>query len=63
MTLGSQVQKKADKMGEELLSDGTQENDTGFWESLTRYTTGFLSSLTRYTVSVALCALTRPDLV
>ncbi|KAG7261730.1 hypothetical protein CRUP_023717 [Coryphaenoides rupestris] len=31
----------------ELLSDGMQENDSGFWESLTRYTTGFLTSLTR----------------
>uniref|UniRef100_A0A8C5CCI1 UDP-glucose glycoprotein glucosyltransferase 1 n=1 Tax=Gadus morhua TaxID=8049 RepID=A0A8C5CCI1_GADMO len=27
------VQKKADKMSEELLSDGTPENDSGFWES------------------------------
>lgn len=32
-----QVQKKPDKFGEELLSDGTEENDTGFWKSLTRY--------------------------
>ncbi|XP_063076089.1 UDP-glucose:glycoprotein glucosyltransferase 1-like [Engraulis encrasicolus] len=34
------VQKKPDKMNEELLSDGTQENDSGFWESLTRGFTG-----------------------
>ncbi|XP_030212800.1 UDP-glucose:glycoprotein glucosyltransferase 1 [Gadus morhua] len=34
------VQKKADKMSEELLSDGTPENDSGFWESLTRGFTG-----------------------
>lgn len=32
-----QVQKKPGKVNEELLSDGTEENDTGFWESLTRY--------------------------
>lgn len=31
-----QVQKKQDKLDEELLSDGTEENDTGFWKSLTR---------------------------
>uniref|UniRef100_A0A7N9AML1 UDP-glucose glycoprotein glucosyltransferase 1 n=1 Tax=Mastacembelus armatus TaxID=205130 RepID=A0A7N9AML1_9TELE len=31
------VQKKPDKLNEELLSDGTEENDTGFWKSLTRY--------------------------
>lgn len=31
-----QVQKKLDKQNEELLSDGTEENDTGFWKSLTR---------------------------
>ncbi|XP_028250934.1 UDP-glucose:glycoprotein glucosyltransferase 1 isoform X2 [Parambassis ranga] len=34
------VQKKPDKFNEELLSDGTDENDTGFWTSLTR---GFTS--------------------
>nr|XP_019953448.1 PREDICTED: UDP-glucose:glycoprotein glucosyltransferase 1 [Paralichthys olivaceus] len=34
------VQKKPDKFNEELLSDGTEENDTGFWESLTRGFTG-----------------------
>ncbi|XP_036410069.1 UDP-glucose:glycoprotein glucosyltransferase 1 isoform X2 [Megalops cyprinoides] len=34
------VQKKPDKMNEELLSDGTHENDSGFWESLTRGFTG-----------------------
>uniref|UniRef100_H2UQ26 UDP-glucose ceramide glucosyltransferase-like 1 n=1 Tax=Takifugu rubripes TaxID=31033 RepID=H2UQ26_TAKRU len=34
------VQKKPDKMNEELLSDGTEENDTGFWKSLTRGFTG-----------------------
>uniref|UniRef100_A0A671PN63 UDP-glucose ceramide glucosyltransferase-like 1 n=1 Tax=Sinocyclocheilus anshuiensis TaxID=1608454 RepID=A0A671PN63_9TELE len=32
-----QVQKKPDMMNEELLSDGTHENDSGFWTSLTRY--------------------------
>lgn len=32
-----QVQKKPDKFNEELLSDVTEENDTGFWKSLTRY--------------------------
>lgn len=32
-----QVQKRPEKFSEELLSDGTQENDSGFWESLTRY--------------------------
>lgn len=32
-----QVQKKPGKVNEELLSDGTEENDTGFWKSLTRY--------------------------
>ncbi|XP_061824096.1 UDP-glucose:glycoprotein glucosyltransferase 1 [Nerophis lumbriciformis] len=34
------VQKKADKFNEELLSDGTEENDSGFWKSLTRGFTG-----------------------
>uniref|UniRef100_A0AAX7VH14 UDP-glucose ceramide glucosyltransferase-like 1 n=1 Tax=Astatotilapia calliptera TaxID=8154 RepID=A0AAX7VH14_ASTCA len=34
------VQKKPDKFSEELLSDGTEENDTGFWNSLTRGFTG-----------------------
>uniref|UniRef100_A0A4W6ECB8 UDP-glucose ceramide glucosyltransferase-like 1 n=1 Tax=Lates calcarifer TaxID=8187 RepID=A0A4W6ECB8_LATCA len=34
------VQKKPDKFNEELLSDGTEENDTGFWKSLTRYSCG-----------------------
>lgn len=34
----SQVQKKPDMMNEELLSDGTHEDDSGFWTSLTRYT-------------------------
>ncbi|XP_058471290.1 UDP-glucose:glycoprotein glucosyltransferase 1 isoform X1 [Solea solea] len=34
------VQKKSDKLNEELLSDGTEETDTGFWKSLTR---GFTS--------------------
>ncbi|KAJ8357028.1 hypothetical protein SKAU_G00198220, partial [Synaphobranchus kaupii] len=34
------VQKKPDKMNEELLSDGTPENDSGFWGSLTRGFTG-----------------------
>lgn len=30
----SQVQKKFDMMNEDLLSDGTNENESGFWESL-----------------------------
>ncbi|XP_047197614.1 UDP-glucose:glycoprotein glucosyltransferase 1 isoform X1 [Hippoglossus stenolepis] len=34
------VQKKPDKFNEELLSDGTEENDAGFWKSLTRGFTG-----------------------
>ncbi|XP_068195286.1 UDP-glucose:glycoprotein glucosyltransferase 1 isoform X2 [Antennarius striatus] len=34
------VQKKPDKYNEELLSDNTEENDTGFWKSLTRGFTG-----------------------
>ncbi|XP_077476984.1 UDP-glucose:glycoprotein glucosyltransferase 1 [Stigmatopora argus] len=35
------VQKKADKFNEELLSDGSaEENDSGFWKSLTRGFTG-----------------------
>ncbi|XP_077394510.1 UDP-glucose:glycoprotein glucosyltransferase 1 isoform X1 [Festucalex cinctus] len=35
------VQKKADKINEELLSDSSaEENDTGFWKSLTRGFTG-----------------------
>lgn len=34
------VQKKPDKMNEELLSDGTNEDDSGFWQSLTRGFTG-----------------------
>ncbi|XP_015216779.2 UDP-glucose:glycoprotein glucosyltransferase 1 isoform X1 [Lepisosteus oculatus] len=34
------VQKKPDKINEELLSDGSHENDSGFWESLTRGFTG-----------------------
>uniref|UniRef100_A0AAR2L2Z5 UDP-glucose ceramide glucosyltransferase-like 1 n=1 Tax=Pygocentrus nattereri TaxID=42514 RepID=A0AAR2L2Z5_PYGNA len=34
------VQKKPDMMNEELLSDGTDENDSGFWQSLTRGFTG-----------------------
>lgn len=34
------VQKKPDKFNEELLSDGTEENDTGFWTSFTRGFTG-----------------------
>ncbi|XP_072544405.1 UDP-glucose:glycoprotein glucosyltransferase 1 isoform X2 [Salminus brasiliensis] len=34
------VQKKPDRMNEELLSDGTNENDSGFWQSLTRGFTG-----------------------
>ncbi|XP_046707685.1 UDP-glucose:glycoprotein glucosyltransferase 1 isoform X1 [Silurus meridionalis] len=34
------VQKKPEMMNEELLSDGTSENDSGFWESLTRGFTG-----------------------
>nr|XP_020469630.1 UDP-glucose:glycoprotein glucosyltransferase 1 isoform X2 [Monopterus albus] len=34
------VQKKLDRLGEELLSDGTEDDDTGFWKSLTRGFTG-----------------------
>uniref|UniRef100_UPI0037E97DDD UDP-glucose:glycoprotein glucosyltransferase 1 n=1 Tax=Semicossyphus pulcher TaxID=241346 RepID=UPI0037E97DDD len=34
------VQKKPDKHNEELLSDVTEENDAGFWKSLTRGFTG-----------------------
>ncbi|XP_066537014.1 UDP-glucose:glycoprotein glucosyltransferase 1 isoform X2 [Hoplias malabaricus] len=34
------VQKKLDMMNEELLSDGTNENESGFWQSLTRGFTG-----------------------
>lgn len=34
------VQKKPDKFNEELLSDMPEENDTGFWKSLTRGFTG-----------------------
>uniref|UniRef100_A0A672IV37 UDP-glucose ceramide glucosyltransferase-like 1 n=1 Tax=Salarias fasciatus TaxID=181472 RepID=A0A672IV37_SALFA len=34
------VQKKPDKFNEELLSDGTEDNDTGFWKSLARGFTG-----------------------
>lgn len=34
------VQKKPDKFNEELLSDVTEENDAGFWKSLTRGFTG-----------------------
>ncbi|XP_034145677.1 UDP-glucose:glycoprotein glucosyltransferase 1 isoform X2 [Esox lucius] len=34
------VQKKPEKFEEELLSDGTPENDSGFWGSLTRGFTG-----------------------
>ncbi|XP_012736496.2 UDP-glucose:glycoprotein glucosyltransferase 1 isoform X1 [Fundulus heteroclitus] len=34
------VQKKPDKFNEELLSDGTEEDDDGFWKSLTRGFTG-----------------------
>ncbi|XP_054652260.1 UDP-glucose:glycoprotein glucosyltransferase 1 isoform X2 [Dunckerocampus dactyliophorus] len=34
------VQKKPDKFNEELLNDGTEENDSGFWKSLTRGFTG-----------------------
>ncbi|XP_005798400.1 UDP-glucose:glycoprotein glucosyltransferase 1 isoform X2 [Xiphophorus maculatus] len=34
------VQKKPDKFNEELLSDGTEENDSSFWKSLARGFTG-----------------------
>ncbi|XP_068608113.1 UDP-glucose:glycoprotein glucosyltransferase 1 [Brachionichthys hirsutus] len=34
------VQKKPDKFNEELLSDSTEDNDVGFWKSLTRGFTG-----------------------
>ncbi|KAM6969007.1 UDP-glucose:glycoprotein glucosyltransferase 1 isoform 1-T1 [Tautogolabrus adspersus] len=38
------VQKKPDKFNEELLSDTTEENDDGFWKSLTRGFTGGVKS-------------------
>ncbi|XP_053565723.1 UDP-glucose:glycoprotein glucosyltransferase 1 isoform X2 [Bombina bombina] len=34
------VQKKPDKLNEDLLSDGTSENESGFWESITWGLTG-----------------------
>uniref|UniRef100_A0A8C0J456 UDP-glucose ceramide glucosyltransferase-like 1 n=1 Tax=Chelonoidis abingdonii TaxID=106734 RepID=A0A8C0J456_CHEAB len=34
------VQKKLDMMNEDLLSDGTSENESGFWESLKGFTGG-----------------------
>ncbi|MGH0147838.1 UNVERIFIED_CONTAM: hypothetical protein FKN15_073739 [Acipenser sinensis] len=34
------VQKKSDKINEELLSEGNHDSDSGFWESLTRGFTG-----------------------
>ncbi|XP_047673638.1 UDP-glucose:glycoprotein glucosyltransferase 1 isoform X1 [Tachysurus fulvidraco] len=34
------VQKKPDMMNEELLNDGSSEDDSGFWQSLTRGFTG-----------------------
>ncbi|XP_075057628.1 UDP-glucose:glycoprotein glucosyltransferase 1 isoform X2 [Mixophyes fleayi] len=34
-TIKVKVQKKADKMTEDLLSEGTNENESGFWESIT----------------------------
>ncbi|XP_063771592.1 UDP-glucose:glycoprotein glucosyltransferase 1 isoform X2 [Pseudophryne corroboree] len=33
-TIKVKVQKKPDKMTEDLLSDGTNENESGFWESI-----------------------------
>ncbi|XP_046872215.1 UDP-glucose:glycoprotein glucosyltransferase 1 [Hypomesus transpacificus] len=38
------VQKKPEMLNEELLSDGSQESDSGFWESLTRGFTGGLKT-------------------
>ncbi|CAB1327916.1 unnamed protein product [Coregonus sp. 'balchen'] len=40
IVMANLVQKRPEKLSEELLSDGTQENDSGFWESLTRGFTG-----------------------
>ncbi|KAM8953224.1 UDP-glucose:glycoprotein glucosyltransferase 1 [Pelodytes ibericus] len=34
-TVKVKVQKKPDKINEDLLSDGTNENESGFWESIT----------------------------
>ncbi|XP_044147949.1 LOW QUALITY PROTEIN: UDP-glucose:glycoprotein glucosyltransferase 1-like [Bufo gargarizans] len=34
-TIKVKVQKKPDKMNEDLLSEGTPENESGFWDSLT----------------------------
>uniref|UniRef100_A0A8C9L7M4 UDP-glucose glycoprotein glucosyltransferase 1 n=1 Tax=Pavo cristatus TaxID=9049 RepID=A0A8C9L7M4_PAVCR len=34
LSLTGTVQKKLDMMNEDLLSDGTSENESGFWESL-----------------------------
>ncbi|XP_073481572.1 UDP-glucose:glycoprotein glucosyltransferase 1 isoform X1 [Aquarana catesbeiana] len=33
-TIKVKVQKKADKMSEDLLSDGSNENESGFWDSI-----------------------------
>ncbi|XP_066454002.1 UDP-glucose:glycoprotein glucosyltransferase 1 isoform X3 [Eleutherodactylus coqui] len=39
-TIKVKVQKKPDKMNEDLLSDGTNENESGFWDSITWGLTG-----------------------
>ncbi|KAM4771197.1 UDP-glucose:glycoprotein glucosyltransferase 1 [Rhinophrynus dorsalis] len=39
-TIKVKVQKKADKLNEDLLSDGTNENESGFWDSITWGLTG-----------------------
>ncbi|MGH0151390.1 UNVERIFIED_CONTAM: hypothetical protein FKN15_020190 [Acipenser sinensis] len=40
IVMANLVQKKSDKINEELLSDRNHDNDSGFWESLTRGFTG-----------------------
>ncbi|CAJ0935770.1 unnamed protein product [Ranitomeya imitator] len=39
-TIKVKVQKKPEKMNEDLLSDGTNENESGFWDSITWGLTG-----------------------
>ncbi|KAG8580308.1 hypothetical protein GDO81_007237 [Engystomops pustulosus] len=39
-TIKVKVQKKPDKMNEDLLSEGTNDNEAGFWDSLTWGLTG-----------------------
>ncbi|XP_073216225.1 UDP-glucose:glycoprotein glucosyltransferase 1 isoform X5 [Lepidochelys kempii] len=45
------VQKKLDMMNEDLLSDGTSENESGFWESLKWLRCAFLRALDHCTSS------------